>query len=153
MRYDVLKQIHGGHLGVTKCRLRACTSVYWPGIIEDINNTVGHCEMCQLCKPKSLKEQQINVEITSTAWTKLGIDLFVLEDEHYLVLVDDMSKSPIMRRITNETSTVVIQSIKAILSEFGNVREIVSDNSLCFKSFKFEDFVKSNGIKHTSISP
>ena len=50
MRNDVLKQIHEGHLGVTKCRLRACTSIYWPGINEDINGMVGHCEMCQLCK-------------------------------------------------------------------------------------------------------
>ena len=86
------------------------------------------------------------------AWTKLGINLFVLEDEHYLVLVDYMSKFPMMRRITNETSNVVIQSIKAILSEFGNVKETVSQNGPCFKSFKFEDFVKSHGIKHASIS-
>ena len=67
--------------------------------------------------------------------------------------LDYMSKFPIMRRITNETGTVVIQSIKAILSEFGNVKEIVSDSGPCFKSFEFEDFVKSCGIKHTSISP
>ena len=99
------------------------------------------------------KESLINLEILSTAWTKLGIDLFVLEDGHYPVLVDYMSKFPIMRRITNETSTVVIQSIKVILSEFGNVREIISDNSPCFKSFQFEDFVKYYGIKHISISP
>ena len=99
------------------------------------------------------KEPLINVEILSTAWTKLGINLFVLEDEHYLVLVDYMLRFPIMRRITNETGTVVIQSIKAILSEFGNVKGIVSDNSPCFKCFKFEDFVMSYGIKHTSISP
>ena len=65
-----------------------------------------------------------------------------------------MSKFPIGRRFTNETSTVVIQSMKAILSEFGNVKEIVSDNDgPCFKGFEFEDLVKSYGIKHTSISP
>ena len=53
MRNHVFKQIHEGHLGVTKSRLRAHTSVYWPCINEDINDMVGHCEMCQLCKPKS----------------------------------------------------------------------------------------------------
>ena len=102
---------------------------------------------------KHQKEPLTNVEIQNTSWTKLGIDLFVLEDEHYLVLVDYLSKFPIMKRITNETCRVVIQSIKALLSEFGNVKEIVSDNIPCFKSFWFEDFVKSYGIKHTSISP
>ena len=93
------------------------------------------------------------MEILSTAWTTLGIDPFALQDEYYLVLVGYLSKFPIMRRISNETSTVVIQSIKAISSEFGNVKEIVSDNGPCFKSFEFEDFVKSLGIKHTNISP
>ena len=87
MRNDVLKQIHEGHLGIARCRLRAHTSVYWPGINEDINDMIGHCEMCQLCKPKNKKEPLINVETSSTAWTNLGIDLFVLEDGHYLVLV------------------------------------------------------------------
>ena len=85
MRNDVVKQIHEGHLGVTKCRLRAHTSVYWPGINEDTNDMVVHCEMCQLCKPNNQKEPLINVEILSTAWNKLGIKLFVFEDEHDLV--------------------------------------------------------------------
>ena len=102
---------------------------------------------------KNQKELLIYVEIPSTAWTKLGIDLFVIEDENFLVLVDSMSKFPIMRRFTNETSTVVIQSTKAILSEFGKVKQFVLDNSPCFKSFEFKDFVKSYGVKHTSISP
>ena len=115
MRIEVLKHIHEGHLGVTKCRLRVHTSIYCTGINEDINDMVGHCEMCQLCKPKNQKELLINVEIPNTACTKLGINLFVLEDEHYLVLVDYMSKCPIVRRITNETSTVEIQLIKAYI--------------------------------------
>ena len=153
MRNGVLKHIHEGHLGVAKCRLRAHTSVYWPGINKDINDMVGHYEMCQMCKPKNQREPLINVEIPSTAWIMLGIDLFVLEYEHYLVLGDYMLKFPIMRRITNQTSTVVIQLIKAIFSEFGNVKEIVSDNSPCFKSLEIEDFLRSFGIKHTSISP
>ena len=68
MRNYVLKQIHEG---ITKCRLRPHTSVYWPGINEDINDMVGHCEMCHLCKPKNQKEPLIKVEILSTAWNKL----------------------------------------------------------------------------------
>ena len=39
------------------------------------------------------------------------------------------------------------------MSDFDNVKEIVSDNGPCFKSFEFEDYVKSYGIKQTSIIP
>ena len=48
MRTDVLKQIHEGHLGVSKCRLMARTSVYWPDVNNDISDLVGKCETCQL---------------------------------------------------------------------------------------------------------
>ena len=33
---------------VSKCRLRARTSVYWPGINDDISDLVGQCETCQI---------------------------------------------------------------------------------------------------------
>ena len=64
MRTDVLKQIHEGHLGVSKCRLRAKTSVYWPCMNGEIEDIVGQCE-------KTL----ISVAILSTPWTKIGVDL------------------------------------------------------------------------------
>ena len=53
MRTDVLNQIHEGHMGVSKCRLRAWTSVYWLGIYGEIEDIVGQCEICQLSRPKN----------------------------------------------------------------------------------------------------
>ena len=52
---DVLNQIHEGHMGVSKCRLRAWTSVYWPGINSEIEDLVRQCETCQLSKLKNQK--------------------------------------------------------------------------------------------------
>ena len=62
-----------------------------------------------------------------------------------------MPKFPIMRRITTETSTAVIQS--KLYYQSLVMSETVSDNGPCFKCFEFKDFVKSYGIKHTSIRP
>ena len=45
-----------------------------------------------------------------------------------------------------------IHSIKCVLSEFGNIKEI-SDKGPCFRSFRFATFVTSYGIFHTTISP
>lgn len=39
-RQDVLRQLHTGHQGLTKCRERANMSVWWPGIGRDIIKTV-----------------------------------------------------------------------------------------------------------------
>ena len=59
-------------MGVSKCRLRAWTSVYWPGINGEIEDIVVQCEMCQLSKPKNHKEPLISAAIQSTPWTKIG---------------------------------------------------------------------------------
>ena len=47
---------------VSKCRLRARTSVYWPGVNDDISDLVGQCETCQLSQLKNQKELLVSVE-------------------------------------------------------------------------------------------
>ena len=47
LRRKVLEQIHDGHLGIEKCMLKARDSVFWPGISNDIQETVAKCGICQ----------------------------------------------------------------------------------------------------------
>ena len=61
-------------------------------------------------------------------------------------------KFHIVRQIEDETSMAVIRSIQSVLSEHGNIRELVSDNDPCFKSHEFDKCVQSYGIVHTTIS-
>ena len=86
-------------------------------------------------------------------WTKIGVDLCELHEKHYLVLIDCNSKFPIVREIQDEMSSVVIQSTKGVLSEFGNIGELVSDNGPCFRSHEFDKIVKMCGITHVTVSP
>ena len=44
LRRKVLEQIHNGHLGIEKCMLKARYSVFWPGISNDICETVENVE-------------------------------------------------------------------------------------------------------------
>ena len=48
MRLQILDRIHTGHLGITKCRARARTSVWWPGLSKQIEDLVA--QVCQLCQ-------------------------------------------------------------------------------------------------------
>ena len=38
LRGNILQQIRGGHLGMEKCKLRAKSCVYWPGIYKEIEH-------------------------------------------------------------------------------------------------------------------
>ena len=40
LRQKVLEQIYEGHQGMEKCMLKARDSVFWPGISDDIWETV-----------------------------------------------------------------------------------------------------------------
>ncbi|KAK3762936.1 hypothetical protein RRG08_008152 [Elysia crispata] len=47
LQKEVLGRIHQGHFGITKCRERAASSVWWPGINKDISALIGKCRVCQ----------------------------------------------------------------------------------------------------------
>ena len=66
-------------------------------------------------------------------------------------MIDYNMKFPIVRQIEDETSMTVIKLIKSVLSEYGNIRELVAGNGPCFKSHEFDKFVES-GYCNTMIS-
>ena len=51
-RDKVLRSIHEGHQGISKCQYRACQSVYWPGINQDIKHAIEACTTCQCHCPQ-----------------------------------------------------------------------------------------------------
>ena len=76
LRQDILQQIHNGHQGVGKCKLRAKSSVYWPGIYHDIENIVDECQACQKFQRSQQREPMISMEVPPRPWPTLGTDLF-----------------------------------------------------------------------------
>ena len=67
MRESILSRLHSSHQGIEKTRLRARTSVYWPGIDADIENVIRECETCQDHQRSQQKETLIQHEIPSPA--------------------------------------------------------------------------------------
>ena len=75
LRKKVLEQIHDGHLGIEKCMLKARDSVFWPGISDDIQETVEKCGICQVSS-KAARPVRNMSDVPSHAWHTLGTDLF-----------------------------------------------------------------------------
>ena len=42
----VLKLMHEGQLGLSKCKLHAKDTVYWPGLNDQLEELVLNCELC-----------------------------------------------------------------------------------------------------------
>ena len=47
LRQKILEQIHEGHQGIEKSMLKARESLFWPGISDDIWETVEKCAISQ----------------------------------------------------------------------------------------------------------
>ena len=46
LRQDMLERLHEGHQGITKCRLRAQQSMWWPGLSSQLETLVSNCPVC-----------------------------------------------------------------------------------------------------------
>ena len=87
MRLQILDCIHTGHLGITKCRSRICTSVCWPGVSKQIVDLVTQCVTCAKDWPTP-KEPLMSASFPSRLWERIAIDLFELNEKVYLIVTD-----------------------------------------------------------------
>ena len=70
------------------CKRRARELLYWSGMIEDIDNVVRSCAICNAHTKSQCKEPMKPCEVPDRPWNKVGADLFYLDEITYLITVD-----------------------------------------------------------------
>ena len=154
LRDDVLKQLHEAHQGVTKTLQKAMQSVFWPGLRRRIEDKCQSCDTCLRSERNETKEPLIPLPIPYTPFEMVGVDLFHLDGKDFLLLVDYLTKWPVVKQLARGTSSnTVIQSIKEIFADFGQSDVIVSDNGPQFSSGEFKRFCSDYNIRHQTSSP
>ena len=151
-RLETLRVLHMGHYAVDKMQLRALETVYWPGINKDIPKQYQSCKTCirhsrsQTCEPL---QSHPTPEIP---WYAAATDLFEIKNSKYLLIVDYYSRFPVLHKLVNTTSRVLIQEMKAVFTELGVPSVIVSDGGTQYTSAEFKDFTKQWQINHSLIT-
>ena len=142
LRKETLSKLHNGHQGIQRRRLRAKVSVWWPGIMREIENMISQCHTCaRQFSPR--KEPMIPTELPDYPWQRVGTDLFHLNGDNYLVVLEYFSRYPEIKKLSSTTSTAVIQTLKSIFSRLGIPQQVVIDNGPQFASQHFTNFAKS----------
>jgi len=152
MRPAMLQLIHEGHLGVEKCRARARQILYWPGMSQDIAQTVSACEVCLTHRASQQKEPLICHELPQRPWQKLAADIMTWKGKDYLVVVDYLSKYPEIALLERKTAKCVITNLKSIVARHGVPDELFTDN-MPFASAEFKEFATAWDIKLSTSSP
>ncbi|XP_054874059.1 uncharacterized protein K02A2.6-like [Amphiprion ocellaris] len=153
LRAEILQRIHVGHQGLVKCRERAQSSVWWPGITAEINNLVMSCESCREMRRAQRREPLIPTPLPERPWKRVAIDLCEHNQHTYLVLSDYYSRFLEILDLPSTTSSKVIQKIKGVFARYGIPDEVVSDNGPQFSSAEFKEFAKRFDFKHCTSSP
>ena len=152
LQAHTLEKIHQGHQGIERCRLRALSAVWWPGLTTDIETMVKQCHTC-VKRARRNKEPMIAVDTPEYPWQRVGADLFELNRINYLVVVDYFSCYFEVAKLTSTTSCAVIEAMKNIFSRYGIPETLVSDNGPQFSAIEMKDFSHSFGFQHVTSSP
>jgi len=126
LRYDVVKDIHEGHQGISKYCERANSAVWRPGINQQLAEFVTKCPVCT-------KYRQINAEpmmpshLPRYPWQKVGCDLFQFNNATYLLMVDYFSRyieiAPLGKDLSSEK---VINHLRSIFARHRIAEELRS---------------------------
>ena len=153
MREQVKKDIHISHNGVEGCLRRARECVYWPCMNSEIRHWISTCEPCRQFEVSQGKETLMSHEIPERPWEKVGIDIFTLSNNDYLVTVDYYSNFWELDRLENTSSRNVIRKLKSHFTRYGSPTQLISDNGSQFISVEFQKFTREWDIEHHTVSP
>ena len=142
MQPEVLNQIHSGHLGIEKCRLRARTTIFWNGLHKDIEELVSKCSTCHRHQASQPKEQLLPRDATPSAWHTITTDLFTWQQNTYLLVADPYSRFPVIHQLTGLSSPSVIAHLKDIFEDYGKPEILQSDNGPQHSSSEFRRFAE-----------
>ena len=85
LHQDMLGKIHAGHQGVTKCRVRARQSVWWPRMSKELEDLAKNCPECFKAQ---YHQPLIPSPVLELPWQKVATDLFKRKWYMYLLIVD-----------------------------------------------------------------
>ncbi|XP_012942708.1 uncharacterized protein K02A2.6-like [Aplysia californica] len=137
MRGEMLSRIHDGHLGVSKCRERATSSIRWPGLSSKIREVVSRCDHCQRKRPAQPSEPLTPTALPERPFQMVGADLCNYKGHNYLVLVDYFSRYLEVAYMPDTTSETVVYKLKNVFARFGIPELLVTDNGPQFVSDRF----------------
>ena len=109
----MIAKVHSSHLGPDACVRRARDVLFWPGMTGQIKALVQKCAVCNDFQARQQKEPLMTHKIPDTPWSKVGQDLFTLENETYLVTVDYYSDYFELDLLHDTTAESVINATKA----------------------------------------
>ena len=87
-------------------------------LASEITDYVSQCSMCNMPRPEQCKEPMAPHVVPGRPWANVAADLFELQGQHYLLLVDYFSNFFELMRLSSSTWTkCVIDAMRSCVME------------------------------------
>ena len=153
LQKDMLNRIHSSHLGIELCKRKARETLYWPSMNQQLQETISHCELCCKFRNSQPREPLISHEIPERPWQTVGTDLFQIDGDYYLIIVDYYSKFIEVSKIPDLQASTVANFTMSHFARHGVPDKIVSDNGTHFTGKAYQDMTRRCGCQHVTSSP
>ena len=120
---------------------------------SQIDDVVLNCSACTEHQNSSPKEPVIAHNLPDRPWQNVATDLFELDNEHYLIVVDYCSRYFELERMPTTTSSEAINRMKAIFARHDIPEKVVSDHGPQFSAQEFAWFASEWDFSQVISSP
>ena len=155
LRQKTLNNIHKSHLGLERSMRKIRSTIYYPGIENDMKNVINSCEPCRINAPSRKLEDQCLKSRANYPFELVHVDLCYFSSKYYLVMVDNVSNWVTVASSGTKdfTSESVVSQMTSWFATYGIPKRIVSDGGPQFKSERFEAMCAKWNIYHSVSSP
>lgn len=144
LRKQVLQLLHESHLGITETKLRAKKLLYWPGIMNEIEQYITKCKICEKYRSQNIKDPLIPHEIPKLPYEKIAADIMTYNNIDYMITVDYYLKWIDIDKLKYKHSDEFILKFKNLFKTHGIPKLLIAHNmSLNLLNFKI---LQENGI-------
>ena len=150
-RSTLLDILHLSHCGISKTQDHARQLYFWPGMNREIQQRVENCEKCRTLLP-SQPQEPVRFTFADAPMEAVGVDLFQVEDRHYVIMVCRYSSYPFVAPLRKLDTKAVLDILQNWFYDFGLPKYLRSDGGPQFRS-EFDSFCQEKGIIHEKSSP
>lgn len=140
---DMLQRIYASHLGIDGCQRHARECLYWPRMISEVKDYVQQSDVCRSTDSMQQKEPLQPHDVPSRPWAKVAVDLFHLNGQQYLLIVDYFSGFWEVEPLPSTLLSDVIKKMKMHFVRYSMPDVVVSDNGPQFAAQEFQCFSKT----------
>ena len=151
----VLQLAHTGHQGMNKTKALLREKVWFCGIDKAVERMIKDCVECQSVCAQPRCEPLRMTQLPDRPWQKVSCDFKgpIANGDYLIVLLDEYSRFPVVDIVKSTNANSVIPVLDRIMSEFGIVETLKTDNGPPFQSEAFANFASEIGFKHRRITP